>query len=54
MKNMNSKILDDVLAKHQAKFPNLANSENILAKSYTQFKQRKKPKTIVNQNYLKN
>ena len=54
MKNMNSKILDDVLAKHQAKFPNLANSENIIAKSYTQFKQRKKPKTIVNQNYLKN
>ena len=54
MKNMNSKILDDVSAKYQAKFPNLANSKDLLAKAQTQFKKRKKPKIIVKQKQLKN
>ena len=54
MKKLNSKILDDVLAKHQVKFPNLANSEDLLAKAHTQFKKRKKPKVMVKQKYSKN
>jgi hypothetical protein len=54
MKNMNSKILDDVSAKYQAKFPNLVNSKDLLAKAQTQFKKRKKPKIIVKQKQLKN
>ena len=53
MKNMNSKILDDVSAKYQAKFPNLANSLDLLAKAQTQFKKRKKPNIIVKQKHLK-
>ena len=54
MKKLNSKILDDVLTKHQVKFPNIANSEDLLAQTYTQFKKRKKPKIIVKQKFLKN
>ena len=54
MKNMNSKILDDVSAKYKAKFPNLANSKDLLAKAQTQFKKRKKPKIIVKKKQLKN
>jgi hypothetical protein len=53
MKNMNSKILNDVAAKYQAKFPNLANSIDLLEKAQTQFKKRKKPKIIVKQKQLK-
>ena len=54
MKKLNSKILDDVLTKHQVKFPNLANSEDLLAKAHTKFKKRKKPKIMVKKKYLKN
>jgi hypothetical protein len=54
MKKLNSKILDDVLTNHQIKFPNLANSEDLLAKTHTKFKKRKKPQTVVKQKYLKN
>ena len=53
MKKLNSKILDDVLTKHQVKFPNLANSEDLLAKVHTKFQKRKKPKIMVKQKYLK-
>ena len=53
MKKFNSKIVDHVLTKHQVKFPNLANSENLLANAHTKFKKRKKPKIIVKQKHLK-
>ena len=53
MKNINSKIIDHVHAKYQVKFPNLANSEDLLAKTYHQFKNRKKPKFVVIQKKLK-
>ena len=53
MKNRNSKILDDVSVNYQAKFPNLANSLDLLSKAQTQFKKRKKPKIIVKQKQLK-
>lgn len=54
MKQIKRKILDDVLKKHQAKFPNLANSEDLLAKTLEQFKKRKKPKSIVDQKHIEN
>jgi hypothetical protein len=54
MRKINSKILNEVHAKYQAKFPNFANSEDLLTKTYDQFKNRKKPRFIVNQKYLKN
>ena len=54
MKKIESKILDDVYAKYQIKFPNIANSKYLLTRTYHQFKNRKRPKLIVNQKNLKN
>ena len=54
MKKIASKILDDVYAKYQIKFPNIAKSEDLLTKTYLQFRNRKRPKFIVNQKNLKN
>ena len=53
MKKINSKILHDVHSKHQIKFPILANSEDLFTKTYDQFKNRKRPKFIVDQKHLK-
>jgi len=53
MKKINSKILHDVLAKYQVKFPNLANSEDLITKTYDQFKNRKRPKFIIEQKHFK-
>jgi hypothetical protein len=53
MEKINSKILNDIHAKYQAKFPNLANSEDLFNKTYDQFKNRKKPKFILDQKHFK-
>ena len=53
MEKINSKILHEVHTKYQAKFPNLANSENLLTKTYDQFKNRKKPEFIVDKKHSK-
>lgn len=53
MRKINSRILDDVNTKYPAKLTNLANSENLLTKTYAQFKNRKRPKFIVDQKHLK-
>ena len=52
MRKINSKVLGEVHAKYQVKFPNLAQSDNLLTIIYDQFKTRKKPKFIVNQKRL--
>ena len=46
MEKINSKILHEVHTKYQVKFPNLANSEDLLAKTYNQFRKRQKPEYI--------
>ena len=53
MEKINSKILNDVHVKYQVKFPNLANSEDLFNKTYDQFKNRKKPKFILDQKHFK-
>ena len=52
MRKINSKVLGEVHAKYQVKFPNLAQSDNLLTIIYDQFKTRKKPKFIVSQKRL--
>ena len=52
MKKINRKVFSEGHAKYQAKFPNLAKSDDLLTKIYDQFKTRKKPKFIVNQKRL--
>jgi len=54
VEKINSKILYEVHTKYQAKFPNLANSEDLLTKTYYQFKNRKKPEYIVDKKNSKN
>jgi hypothetical protein len=53
MEKINSKILHEVHTKYQVKFPNLANSEDLLTKTYDQFKNRKKPEDIVDKKHSK-
>jgi hypothetical protein len=53
MEKINSKILHEVNTKYQVKFPNLANSEDLLTKTYDQFKNRKKPEYIVDKKHSK-
>ena len=53
MRPIESKILDDVQTKYQVNFPNLANSEDLLTKTYVQFKNRKRPKFIIDQKHQK-
>jgi hypothetical protein len=53
MEKINSKILHEVHTKYQVKFPNLANSEDLLTKTYDQFKNRKKPEYIVDKKHSK-
>ena len=54
MIKIHSKILDDVHTNYQEKFPNLANSEGLVKKTYAQFKKRKRPKLIVEHKHMKN
>lgn len=54
MRKINSKVLGELHAKYQVKFPNLAKSDDLLTKIYDQFKARKKPKFIVSLKRLNN
>ena len=46
-------MLHEVHTKYQVRFPNLANSEDLLAKTYYQFKNRKKPDYLIDKKHSK-
>ena len=52
MKKINRRNTQSVQAQYQVKFPNCAKSKDLLTKTYAQFKNRKRPKTVVNQKHL--